>query len=145
MNEICLCQTCKKLYEKSCSTHVFCVKNCTKCKAIPMFFCNKYIKKDGLTSSLQNDKMVNHPDHYQSKDGLECIEIIKAIVDDKPYNNFIGHCIGTTVKYLFRLGIKEPDESKGQTLKDKMVQDLEKARWYINRAIGELKDEDSSN
>lgn len=61
---------------------------------------------------------VNHPKHYTSHpSGVECIEITE-------YFNFN---IGNAVKYCWRAG-----------LKGKEVEDLRKARWYIDREIARL-------
>ena len=58
---------------------------------------------------------VNHPTHYTSHpSGIEAIEITEQF-------NF---CIGNAIKYLWRAG-----------LKGAKLEDLEKARWYVNREI----------
>lgn len=58
---------------------------------------------------------INHPAHYTSHpSGIECITITQHM-------NF---CIGNAVKYLWRAG------SKGDA-----VEDLKKARWYIECEI----------
>ena len=59
---------------------------------------------------------VNHPAHYNSHpSGVECIDVIEHM----SFN------VGSAIKYLWRAGLKgEPD------------QDLEKARWHIDREIG---------
>lgn len=61
---------------------------------------------------------VNHPQHYTSHpSGVECIEITEHM-------NF---CLGNAVKYIWRA-----------SLKGKEVEDLKKARWYIDREISRL-------
>ena len=68
---------------------------------------------------------VNHPNHY-THGGIECIECIKAALGE----NFIGFLIGNVIKYAYRY-------------KDKNgVEDLRKSRWYIDRAIKELSEND---
>jgi hypothetical protein len=58
---------------------------------------------------------VNHPAHYlKHPSGVECITITEHF-------NF---CIGNAIKYLWRAG------EKGNHLED-----LQKARWYIDREI----------
>jgi len=58
---------------------------------------------------------VNHPSHYTSSpSGIECIQVTEHM-------NF---CIGNAVKYLWRAG-----------LKGDAVEDLKKARWYVEREI----------
>lgn len=59
--------------------------------------------------------MVNHPAHYNAGQ----IEIIEAIED---WN--LGFCLGNAVKYIARA------DHKG-----KAIEDLEKARWYLDREI----------
>lgn len=63
---------------------------------------------------------VNHPIHYT--DGN--IEVIDFIEDKD-----LGFHLGNAVKYIARAGKKEPD---------KMVEDLQKAVWYLNRYIEKL-------
>lgn len=58
---------------------------------------------------------VEYPKHYNSHpSGVECVQITEHM-------NF---CVGNAVKYLWRA------EEKGNT-----VEDLMKARWYIDREI----------
>lgn len=64
---------------------------------------------------------VNNPSHYT--DGR--IEVIDFIEDKK-----LGFNLGNAVKYISRAGKKNPD---------KHVEDLEKARWYLDREITNLK------
>lgn len=60
-----------------------------------------------------------NPDHYRSHpSGIECIEITEHM----------GFCIGNGMKYLWRAG-----------LKGDAIEDLEKAKWYIEREIARLK------
>ena len=77
---------------------------------------------------MSNDN-VNHPKHYTSDpSGVECIEIVK-------HRDF---CIGNAIKYLWRAGLKQED---GMTDKQKQIEDLEKAIWYIKAEIEMLTDE----
>jgi len=62
---------------------------------------------------------VNHPEHY-TQGGVECIEAIQASMSRE---GFAGYLRGNAMKYLWRY------TAKGG------VQDLEKARWYLNRLI----------
>ena len=64
---------------------------------------------------------VNQPSHYTSHpSGIECIEITR-------HHDF---AIGNAIKYLWRAGLKNSDNE---------VQDLEKAAWYIQDKIKQLK------
>ena len=74
-----------------------------------------------LSIETGNDP-VNRPSHYT--DGK--IEVIDFIEDKK-----LGFCLGNAVKYIARAGKKDPD---------KTVEDLEKAKWYIDRRIKELQE-----
>lgn len=70
---------------------------------------------------MKNDN-VNHPAHY-NHDGIETIDVIKAWT--KGLNPFEAYCMGNAIKYVSRW-------------KDKNgIEDLKKARWYLNRVIGE--------
>lgn len=60
---------------------------------------------------------VNHPSHYT--DGK--IEVIDYIEDKQ-----LGYHLGNAIKYISRAGKKN---------KDKTIEDLQKAIWYINRYI----------
>ena len=64
---------------------------------------------------------VNHPSHYT--DGR--IEVIDFI-EDKHF----GYHLGNAVKYISRAGKKDPA---------KEIEDLQKAIWYINRHITNLR------
>lgn len=64
---------------------------------------------------------VNHPSHYQSKSGLEAIDVIEAFCDG--LNGIEAFCTGNALKYLCRWKSKNG------------IEDLKKAQWYINRLI----------
>jgi hypothetical protein len=74
-----------------------------------------------LSSPDKKDE-VNHPNHYGGDTVYETIKVIAA------WN--LGFLIGNCVKYLSRAGKKDPT---------KLVEDLEKARWYLGEAIKRLK------
>lgn len=72
---------------------------------------------------------VNHPQYYNSHpSGIECIEIARH------------YCfsIGNAIKYLWRDGLKG-DASMSD--KQKEIEDLKKAIWYIQDRISELENE----
>ena len=74
-------------------------------------------KSEHDTTAKSNDP-INHPAHYTTGK----IEVIDYIEDQKlPYH------LGNAVKYISRAGKKD---------KDKTVEDLKKAVWYIERYIG---------
>jgi len=76
---------------------------------------------------MKKNDIVNHPSHYT--DGK--IEVIDFIEDKQ-----LGFCLGNAVKYISRAGKK---------YKDKEIEDLEKAIWYIKRRIKELKDNEQNS
>jgi hypothetical protein len=63
---------------------------------------------------------VNHPPHYThgSHEPIDVIEDWR-----------LGFCLGNTVKYIARAGHKDPA---------KTIEDLKKARWYLDREIARL-------
>lgn len=65
---------------------------------------------------------VNHPPHYQSAKGIECIDAIEAATEG--LSGIEAVCTGNAIKYLWRW--KEKDGTE----------DLEKAIWYIRRIAG---------
>ena len=66
---------------------------------------------------------VDHPDHYQTSK-IECIDAIEAAIEGlRPNEAFLA---GTAIKYIWRF------KKKG-----KAVEDLQKAKWYIDRLIEE--------
>lgn len=70
---------------------------------------------------------VNHPTWYNSHpSGVECIDIARHYC----------FAIGNAFKYLWRAGLKCEE---GLTSINKEIEDLEKAKWYINDRIEELK------
>jgi hypothetical protein len=69
------------------------------------------------------DSAVNHPVHYGGAENTyEAIKVIEAWGLD--------FCLGNAVKYISRAGRKD---------KAKEVEDLEKAKWYLQRRINQLK------
>lgn len=65
-------------------------------------------------------EIVNHPSHYQSENGIEAIDAIRAAIGDAGTLSF---CQGNAIKYLLRA------RKKG-----KFLEDLQKAKWYIEYA-----------
>lgn len=80
-------------------------------------------------NTVYNEKKydaVQSPKHYTDTK----IEVIDYIEDKN-----LGFCLGNAIKYISRAGRKR---SAGLGEKDKAIQDLEKAIWYINRRIREI-------
>jgi len=58
---------------------------------------------------------INHPKHYNSHpSGVECIQVTEHM----------GFNLGNAVKYIWRAD-----------LKNDAIEDLRKARWYIDREL----------
>jgi len=73
---------------------------------------------DSFEAAFVGADMVNHPPHYTDHpSGVECIQITEHM-------NF---CRGNAVKYIWRAGEKGDE-----------IEDLKKARWYIDREISRL-------
>ena len=86
-------------------------------------FTSKVNENNTLPNFDKNKEMVNHPNHYGGKDNpYEAIKVIEAWD--------LGFNLGNTVKYISRAGRKD---------KDKHIQDLEKALFYLKREIENLK------
>ncbi len=66
----------------------------------------------------KNNDPVNHPSHYTSGE-IECIDAIRASMS---HEAFCGFLKGNVIKYLWRY----------QT-KDKPIEDLQKADWYLTK------------
>lgn len=66
--------------------------------------------------------VVNKPAHYTDSN----IEVIDFIEDKK-----LGFHLGNAVKYISRAGKKDPA---------KTVEDLQKAKWYLEREINRILD-----
>lgn len=71
-------------------------------------------KSCSVWKSAAQPDLVNHPPHYQGK-GIEAIQVIEAFD--------LGYHLGNVIKYVLR------SSNKGG------VEDLKKARWYLDRYI----------
>ena len=90
----------------------------------PMDVVDKMYEKLGYKSPTDNP--VEHPDHYNNG-AIECIEYLK---DNMSWQGYTGYLEGNCKKYLHRWRYKK-----------KPVEDLKKARWYLDRLIKELETE----
>ena len=75
-----------------------------------------------------NVDMVNSPPHY-NQTGIECIHAISAATGDG-YKYYLQ---GNIMKYLWRFDYK-----------DKPIEDLQKAKWYLDKLIEEVMADDKS-
>ena len=79
-------------------------------------------QKIASKQSPKKEDFINHPSHYKTG-GIETIDFIEA--------KQLDYHLGNVVKYISRAGKKTND----------YVQDLQKAQWYLNRAISKAKEE----
>ena len=71
-----------------------------------------------MAQTTDDHDAVNKPRHYTSHpSGIEHIQVTEHM-------NF---CLGNTVKYIWRAGEKNDE-----------LEDLQKARWYLNREIARI-------
>jgi hypothetical protein len=86
-------------------------------------------------------EQVDHPAHYGGADNpYEAIKVIEAWG--------LGFSLGNAVKYISRAGHKPlepglPEIVEGSDLKAAALQDLRKARWYLDREISNLEKTDA--
>lgn len=70
------------------------------------------------------DKLVSHPDHYQSETGMEVIDVIEAFTFD--LKGIEATDTGNIIKYMCRWKKKNG------------LQDLQKAMWYLQHLIDHI-------
>lgn len=75
------------------------------------------------------EDLVNHPEHYKAKNGLEAIDMIAAFTDG--LQGMEAVCTANALKYLCRWHKKNG------------VEDLKKAKWYIEYLINMKENERS--
>lgn len=76
-----------------------------------------------MKKKKRREDNVNHPRHYNTGN----IEVIDIIRDKLTEEEFRGYIKGNVLKYITRERHKNG------------LEDLEKAAWYLNRLIAELK------
>lgn len=77
---------------------------------------NRRLKK----KSRGGNDVIEHPAHYTQ--GIECMDYIES--------HRLNYARGNIIKYVTRAGLKDAS---------KEVEDLEKARWYLDREIERVK------
>lgn len=70
--------------------------------------------------------IINHPAHY-TEGKIECIEAIESVTDG--LTGFKGYAVGNIIKYLWRWHKKNG------------LEDLKKARWYLDKLIAKVENE----
>ena len=86
---------------------------------------DEIFKEAAMNNEIKEDN-VNHPKHYNSY-SFEVIDIIDEVVVHFPIVAVVY--IGNVIKYVLRAPFK-----------GRLVEDLEKAEWYLHRAIEKLKE-----
>lgn len=84
-----------------------------------------------LTPDIVLTDPVSHPEHYQTKKGLETIDVIEAFTEDM--SGIEAVCTANIIKYACRWKKKNG------------VQDLKKAVWYANHLISILEDKENDH
>jgi hypothetical protein len=84
-----------------------------------MIYYNEEEMKYILEEEKQTKDLVNNPPHY-NKGNIECIDAIEAMLTHEEY---VGYLRGNSLKYRWRFRYKNG------------IQDLEKAKWYENRLM----------
>lgn len=74
-----------------------------------------------IEASLPGNDPVNNPSHY-NQGAVETIDLILQVTEH--YDGDVGYCIGNSLKYIARAPHK-----------GKELEDLQKALWYLTRAI----------
>lgn len=85
-----------------------------------------------MTTNNSNDNNVNHPPHYtwlKELCGIEVIDITRHMDFD----------LGNAIKYILRQGHKSEE---GMSDKEKAIEDLKKAAWYLDDKIKMMERDD---
>lgn len=81
------------------------------------------------TEKTENEPLshdvVNNPNHYKRGD-IECFDALKASMTKE---QLLGHLKATAISYLWRYDLKNG------------VEDVKKAKWYVDRMVKELENE----
>ena len=72
------------------------------------------------------DEPVNHPSHY-NHGGRETIDDIKEHLENSDRNAYQGGLLFNVYKYIGRAPYK-----------GKRIEDIKKARWYLDKLIGSI-------
>ena len=76
----------------------------------------------------RDNNMVEHPNHYQSGKGIEVIDVIEAFTED--LKGVEAFDTANAIKYICRWSKKGTE-----------LQDLMKAKWYIDHLINKIERE----
>lgn len=75
---------------------------------------------------MSKSDQVNHPSHY-TQGKIECIDAISVITEN--LKGIQAVCTANVVKYIWRWKFKNG------------LEDLKKARWYLDKLISEVESE----
>lgn len=81
---------------------------------------NEYLKELGFDVTNKTDPI--NPSHYKTG-GIETIDYIEAKLG---VDGAFSYCLGNVLKYVSRAGKKNIATER---------EDLEKAQWYLNKAL----------
>ena len=92
---------------------------------------NSEARLDGSHLETDDDghDMVSHPKHY-TQGNFECIDALKAATVGK--RGIEAVCVANVIKYLWRY-----EKKNG-------IEDIRKAKWYIERLLKELEESQQS-
>ena len=114
-------------------SEIYSCSNCQyKGKSVLINYCKNCITEKGnMTSKPSNwapleTENVNHPNHYNRKGGMECIDEMILIFGREAVKNF---CLCNAWKYRYRAADKNGEE------------DLRKSDFYINKYKEMLEEE----
>ena len=93
-----------------------------------LFVYENQLKHCTEDNSNEDQDVVNNPNHYTSG-GIECIDAMQASI---PPEQFKGFLRGNVQKYCWRC-----DKKNG-------LEDLKKARWYLDKLIETIEKEQGS-
>lgn len=97
--------------------------------AAKTFFNRSPYTPAGEVPAITKPDMVNHPSHYTAG-GIECIKAIEASMSPEGFQDY---CKGNVIKYTWRHRFKNG------------LEDLKKARVYLNWMIESLEKEQEKN
>lgn len=123
-----ICQNCDKPIKGTVFSVLgdnFCVDCYKMYRGRPANFVSD-LAGDPYHRTVPKSDMVNRPPHYNTA-GIECIDAMRAMSEGALVEPHAAYCWQNAFKYLWRWPYKE-----------KPVEDLKKARWYLDRLIKEV-------
>lgn len=116
--------SCKKCFFQCDTDAELSRHQCTQKESVRCGHCENNYSFDDIDnhecSPAKMEKSIDNinPDHYKTN-GMECIDISK----------FYCFRLGNVIKYIWRAGLKSNSSE---------LEDLKKARWYLDHKIREL-------